>query len=112
MPPGLCLVLLSVLLPALTLAHQQESGLTNAERQLILDEHNRMRASIAKGGQGGHPQAANMMALVSDLNSADEFDVQPGGRGVETEFHFLQLVSFILLDDVFRVISEMSEISE
>ena len=42
---------------------------SNAEKQKILDIHNELRAKVARGEEGGQPQAADMIALVSSINS-------------------------------------------
>ncbi|EWS74818.1 SCP-like extracellular protein (macronuclear) [Tetrahymena thermophila SB210] len=39
------------------------SGLTDAQRQILLDTHNMLRNKVAGGQQSPQPQAANMMAM-------------------------------------------------
>lgn len=41
------------------------AGLSQNDKQLILDMHNAMRQSIALGQVGGQPPATNMMEMVS-----------------------------------------------
>ncbi|KAL4475135.1 hypothetical protein ABPG74_001831 [Tetrahymena malaccensis] len=39
------------------------TGLTDAQRQILLDTHNKLRNQVASGNQSSQPQAANMMAM-------------------------------------------------
>ncbi|XP_067000503.1 venom allergen 5 [Anabrus simplex] len=48
----------------------QSGGLTCADRQLILDEHNKLRQSLALGKVNGQPRASNMREMVWDDNLA------------------------------------------
>lgn len=39
-------------------------GVSDYEKQVILDMHNKMRQLVANGQVGGQPPAANMMEMV------------------------------------------------
>lgn len=47
-------------------------GISCADKQIILDTHNRMRQDVALGRVAGQPGAANMMEMVSSTTVRSE----------------------------------------
>lgn len=46
-------------------------GVSCADKQVILDTHNRLRQSVALGRVAGQPGAANMMEMVSECEGLE-----------------------------------------
>ncbi len=47
-------------------------GVSCADKQIILDTHNRLRQSVALGRVAGQPGAANMMEMVSTMQKKNK----------------------------------------
>ena len=58
------LVALPYLVSGVIQGDVQGSRFSVSDKQKILDIHNELRAKVARGEEGGQPQAADMIALV------------------------------------------------